>query len=183
MNLLFTIQKWGLKPGFWIKWEGTSISAISLSPKCRKKRNPPAPIFFSVRELRITLIWPGYAVENFLSTQVLYETFPIFIHKKPKEILIHWSQMTQFLVLNFLFITDPFTFHANLVLVLWFSYQSFPRPCVSNCTRGNVCSCLFMSSVSSGYSQSVDVKLSESENHPFVDWGSSTLTQQNSNPK
>lgn len=92
------------------------------------------------------------AVEIIPSHIILYQTFPIFMHKKPKEILIHWFYIAQFLALDFLLIINPFVFDANLVLILCFPYQSFPRP------GGEVCLCPFMSSVSSCYSQPADVK-------------------------
>lgn len=121
---------------------------------------------------------PCCAVEIIPSHMALYQTSLMFIDKTPKEILIHWFSITQFLVFDLILVIDPFTIYVNFVLILWFSYWSFPRP-GSLAAPGALLSSV--SSVSSGYSQSVDIKLSEYWNLLFVDWGSSSLTQGNSN--
>lgn len=77
---------------------------------------------------------PRMCSGNHSNHTILYQTFPIFIHKNPQNLLIPWSQMTPFLVLDVLLVIDPFD--DNLVPIFCISYPSFPTTAAPIPARG-----------------------------------------------
>lgn len=124
---------------FWQPKEELSYPRGPPTPHCHRNSGIKETLqhhLLGVEESGITLFQPGCAMEIIPSTHprmcsgihpnhtILYQTFPIFICKKPQKILIPWSQVTLLLVLDRLFIIDPF--NASLVPIFHLSYPSFP---------------------------------------------------------